>query len=243
MKPFLCFLFILLITATSFSQTSKLIQGKVTYQDSYQKNIDVINFNTKKITQTNALGEFTIEAKINDVLIFMSENFADQKYSVTTDDFEKSTLLIKLIEKPIPLEEVEINQIKAIKIEAVSYEGIKMAQLEKQQSNPVNKDIYTGEIPLGMDFVQIGKMIGKLFKSKKPKNQEAAATMNFKEYAKTNFNDSFFTKTLKLKPEETSRFVDYCQADPRSKTVIKDNDELAILEFLLEKKEDFDKLK
>lgn len=236
-------LIFLLISCVSFSQTTKLIHGKVSYQDSYQKNVDVINYSTKKITQTNSVGEFEIEAKVNDVLVFMSENFTDQKYYIKTDDFEKGYVTIKLTEKPVPLDEVEIRQVKAIKLESTSYNGIKMAQLEKQQSNPVNKDIYTGEIPMGMDFIQIGKMIGKLFKSKDQKNRKTEETMSFSEYAKANFNQSFLTKTLKLKQENTGRFLEYCQKDPKSKTVIQNNDELAILEFLLVKKEEFDKLK
>jgi len=235
-------LFFLLVSFAAFSQTEKLIRGKVSYQDSYQKNVDVINFTTKKITQTNISGEFEIYAKLGDALILMSENFADQKYVLTKENFEKGTVFIQLIEKPIPLNEVEIRQIKAIKMEAVTYEGIKMAQLEKQQSNPVNKDVYVGDIPLGTDFVQIGKMIGKLFKSKKPKT-EKQEPIPFKEYAEANFNPAFYSKTLKLKPEDTARFLDFCQTDPKSKTVTKDNDELAILEFLLEKKTEFDKLK
>ena len=219
--------------------SQKMIHGKVSYQDSYQKSVDVINFTTKKITQTNPLGEFDIEAKVDDILVFMSENFADQKYTLTAKDFEKSMLLIKLIEKPIPLKEVEIRQIKAIKIEATSYNGVKMA---KQQSNPVNKDIYTGEIPLGMDFVQLGKMVGKLFKSNNPKPKAPEEKITFKEYAKANFEESFFSKTLELKNEEISGFLNYCEANPQSKTII-EKDELAILEFLLIYKTEFKKLK
>lgn len=232
----------LFLSFVSFSQTEKLIHGKVSSQLSALKNIDVINFTTKKITQTNAAGEFTMEAKTGDALILMSDNFDDQKYILTSDDFKKNVVVINLIEKPIPLEEVEIRQIKAIKLESTSYNGIKMAQLEKQQSNPVNKDIYTGEIPLGMDFIQIGKMIGKLFKSKNPKPKAPEEKITFKEYAKANFDETFFTKTLGLKTQEVPRFLDYCDADPQSKTVI-EKDELAILEFLLAKKAEFRKLK
>jgi hypothetical protein len=232
----------LLLSGICFSQT-KLIHGKVSYQDSYQKNIDVINYTTKKITKTNTLGEFNIEAKVNDILVFMSENFSDQKYYIKQDDFEKGYLTVRLVEKPVPLDEVEIRQVKAIKLESTTYNGIKMAELEKQQSNPVNKDIYTGEIPMGMDFVQIGKMVGKLFKSKDQKDRKVVETMTFTDYAKANFNQSFFSKTLKLKPSQTTRFLEYCEADPQSKTVIGKNDELAMLEFLLVKKGEFEKLK
>ncbi|MEO5775936.1 MAG: hypothetical protein ABIQ27_03470 [Flavobacterium sp.] len=232
----------LLFSYVGFSQTEKLVHGKVSYQDNYQKNIDVINFTTKKFTKTNTLGEFTIEAKVNDILIFMSDNFVDQKHILTSDDFKKSNIVITLVEKPIPLEEVEITQIKAIKIAATSYNGRKLAEIENQQAHPVNKDVYTGEIVNGMDFIQIGKMIGKLFKSKNPKPKAPEEKITFKEYAKANFDETFFSKTLELKNEEVPRFIDYCDADPQSKTVI-EKDELAILEFLLTKKAEFKKLK
>ncbi|MDI1316283.1 hypothetical protein [Flavobacterium sp.] len=234
-------LLFLLISCISYSQTEKLIHGKVSYQDSYQKNVDVINFITKKITNTNVYGEFDITAKVGDALILMSENFADQKYILTKEDFAKGSVLIKLIEKPIALDEVEIKLVKDLKLATVSYNDLKMTKIEKEQARPKNTDVYTGEMVNGMDFVQIGKMIGKLFKSKKPKTSTTEVT--FSEYSKANFNQSFYTKTLKLKPSETARFIDYCEADSKSKIAMKSNDELTILEFLMEKKTEFDKLK
>lgn len=232
----------LFISCLGFSQNEQLVSGKVSYQNSYQKNIDVINFTTKKATHTNDLGAFTIEAKLNDILIFMSEDFVDQKYKLTQEDFEKKILVITLIEKPIPLEEVEITQVKAIKLASVSYSDAKIAKIQKDAAKPKVLDVYTGEMVNGVDFIQIGKMIGKLFKSNKPKEVKTEP-IGFKEYAKANFNESFFSKTLKLKPDETQRFLEYCEADPQSKTSIASNDELTMLEFLLTKKAGFDKLK
>ena len=77
--------------------------------------------------------------------------------------------------------------------------------------------------------------------TRKPKTSKTEVT--FAEYSKANFNQSFYTKTLKLKPEDTARFIDYCQADSKSKTAMESNDELTILQFLMEKKTEFDKLK
>ncbi len=84
-------------------------------------------------------------------------------------------------------------------------------------------------------------MIGKLFKGKKP-TATTAPTVSFKDYAKANFNESFFTKTLKLQPGQTTRFLDYCEADPQSKTAMASNDELTLLQFMMAKKAAFDKL-
>nr|WP_294773579.1 hypothetical protein [uncultured Flavobacterium sp.] len=234
--------FFLLFSCTCLSQTTKLIRGQVSYQGSYQQNIEVINYNTKKMTRTNTLGQFEIEAKVDDVLVLLSSHFTDQKYTVTAEDFDKAGVFIKLSENPIPLKEVEILQVKAIKLESVSYNELKMAQIEKQSNAPKVQGVYTGEIENGVDFIQIGKMIGKLFKGNKPKEEKQEA-IPFILYAKANFNESFFTKTLKVKPEDTGRFLAYCEADPKSKTVTQKNDELTILEFLLTKKAEFDQLK
>ncbi|WP_448930717.1 hypothetical protein [Flavobacterium sp.] len=229
------------ICSLSFSQT-KTIRGRVSYQNLVQKNIDVVNFNTRKATQTNANGEFEIDAKANDVLYFMSSNFADQKYRLAKEDTEKSVIEIILQEKPIPLEEVEITQVKAIRLETIGYDNIKMAKIEKDAARPKVQNVYTGEIENGADLIQIGRLIGKLFKSNKPKEVKAVP-IPFKDYAKANFNQSFFTKTLKLKPDQTERFIEFCQADPNAVTAMKSNDELTMLEFLLAKKTEFDKLK
>lgn len=242
MSKFTAILF-LLIYYISFSQTEQLISGKVSYQETFQKNIDVINFTTKKITQTDALGAFSIEAKVNDVLIFMSDNIIDQKYKLTAEDFKKKVLSITLTEKPIPLEEIEIQQVKQLKVAAVSYNDMKMTKIQKDAARPKVEGVYTGEMVNAVDFVQLGKMVGKLFKSNKPKAKKAAETVSFKEYAASNFNPTFFSKTLKLKSEETSRFLEYCESDPKSKTTVDSNDELTVLEFLLAKKAEFDKLK
>lgn len=93
-----------------------------------------------------------------------------------------------------------------------------------------------------VDFIQIGRMIGKLFKSKNLKNKVKEAPLGFKDYALTNFNPTFFSKSLKLKPEETARFLEYCESDPESKKAIESKDELTVVEFLLTKKAAFDKL-
>ncbi|HNP33091.1 MAG TPA: hypothetical protein PKN96_07345 [Flavobacterium sp.] len=230
-----------LISGICFSQT-KLIHGKVLYLNTYQENIDIINFNSKYMTQTNNSGDFTIEAKVGDVLIFMSERFVDQKYKLTSEDFKKPVLTITLVQKPIPLNEVEIAQVKAVKVKSVSYNDVKMAKIQKDASRPKVEGVYTGEMVNGVDFIQIGKMIGKLFKSDKSKEKKTEV-VSFKDYAKSNFNESFFSKTLKVAPEDTARFIEYCDADPKSKTVIATDDELTILEFLLTKKAEFDKLK
>lgn len=242
MKLFLLLFLWLLNTVISTAQNEKLLRGKVSYQNTYQKDIDIINFNTRYATQTNSSGNFTILAKAGDVLIFMSDSFIDQKYKLTPEDIEKAVVTITLSEKPIPLNEVEIAKVKSLKMATVSYNDIKIAKIQKDAERPKNNEIYTGEIVNGMDFIQIGKMIGKLFKGDKSKTTKTEQ-LGFKEFAKANFNDSFFSKTLKVSSYDLGRFLEYCESDTASKAAVASNDELTLLEFLIQKKVEFDKLK
>lgn len=244
MKRKLLLLLLLSLSFFCFSQTEKLISGKVSCQGDFIKGVDVINFNSKKNTTTTEFGDFFLIAKANDVLVFISEAYLDKQIIVTQNEIDKNNLVISLIKKPIELKEVEITKTMSLKVDA-NYNDFNSIKLEKQQARPTNGSVYTGEIVNGMDFVEIGKMIGRLFKSKAPKSKpkKKQEKIEFKDYAKSNFNESFFSKTLALTPDEIHRFLEYCEADPNSKTIIEKNDELSILEFLLTKKEAFKKLK
>ena len=226
-----------------FSQKPKLMYGKVVCNEMPIEKKDVVNLNSKKSSTTDSQGNFTIEVSLDDVLFVLSKDYYDRKITITSADLSKEKWTIALSKKPVELEEIEIERVNTPKGLDVSYNDMKMAKIQKDAERPKNRDVYTGEIENGVDFVQIAKMIGKLFKKKKPKNDASESTLSFKEYALANFYESFYTETLKLEPSEIFRFLDYCQADPNSILVIKANDELKVLEFLILKKEGFDKLK
>ena len=58
-----------------FSQTEKLIQGKVICDNNPVQGIQVINLVTEKTTVTNSNGAFSILVKPEDMLIFSSVNY------------------------------------------------------------------------------------------------------------------------------------------------------------------------
>ena len=49
----------------------------------------------------------------------------------------------------------------------------------------------------------------------------------------------FFTNTLKLKSNEVGLFLDYCENDPKSKTLLQEKDEFMLIDFLITKNEEF----
>ena len=233
-------LLLFIFTLLGFSQTEKIISGKIIYQDLILKGVEVINFNSKKIVITNDAGEFKIPANLGDELIILTDKYLNTSVVISSKNFNKN-IIINLTEKAIELDEVEITTQQKMK-PIITYEDLAMIKIAKDNARPQPTGVYTGEMVNGADFVQIAKMIGKLFKSKKKKNKEVIKNIDFKEYAKTNFSSDFFSKTLELKPDEISLFLDYCQDDPKSKDAINSDDEFIILNFLITKKADFRKM-
>ncbi len=221
-----------------FSQ--KQISGKVIGEQTALPNIDIVNITTKKVATTDSNGFFTIWGKVNDELYIISKKYIDRKIVLTQKDFDNN-LIVQLSEKPIELEEVKIEA-KPLGGYKVSQADIDLIKLEKQISRPVNQSVYTGEIVNGMDFIRIGKELIKLFKKKEEDSKPKKPKITFKEYVKSNFDDTFFTKTLALQHDNIFRFLEFCDADQSAKTIADDDNKLAVMEFLLTKNKAFKKL-
>jgi hypothetical protein len=245
MKKTITYILFLLFTLFGFSQNRIVLHGRVLWQDNPINNVDVINFTTKKIAVTNETGDFYIDAKVSDQLILISKDFIDQKLTLSQSDFNNTLITIKLEEKPIELDEVKIRaQEKFVNI--ATYEDLNAIKIAKENSGLKPIGVYTGELTNSTDFVQIGRMIakgiGKLFKGNKEKTKKKMKNIDFQEYAKSNFSEEFYTKTLELKPEEIALFLNFCEADSKSKEIIESEDEFTIMDFLVSKKEAFLKI-
>ncbi len=130
------FVFLLFFVLQSgFSQTEKLINGKVLYEKFPVEKVEVANFSSKKTTITNAAGEFSILVKPGDALIFVSKNHDIKKIVVDQNTIDKNNLIISLILKPEQLEEVVITKMPSIKLEKdKKWEQGKLDQLALEKS-------------------------------------------------------------------------------------------------------------
>ena len=202
--------------------------------------IDVVNLNSKKSSTTDSQGNFSIEAKVNDVLLVLSKDYYDIKVTITAADFSKDRLRIALSKKPIELDEVTINKVEKVNV-IVSPEEIAMSKIAKFESAPKTVGVYTGEMPYGMDFVGLFK---KIFKSNKKKDKkETPRFANFKEYTFSKINtDDFIYNNLGIKREELDLFMAFCESDSKYKAVMEREDTLETMEFLTAKSELFKKL-
>nr|WP_315243547.1 hypothetical protein [uncultured Flavobacterium sp.] len=227
----------------SVSQTEKLLHGKVVAQDLPLKNVEVINKTAKISTRTNESGEFSISVNIKDSLLFFSKDFLFTRLKVTAENIQSNRFTVNMIAKPEELKEVVIlnkesktvwltkEEIEQIKLNAhKSKEGLKIAGYKE------------AVMPLGTDFIYLGKQIRNLFKKEETPKKESPK-IDFNQLIKSTLNPDFLTKDLKLKPEETALFIEFCEADPKSKTLLENPNILATMDFLYTKNEEFKKLK
>ncbi|MGX7668528.1 hypothetical protein [Flavobacterium pedocola] len=227
-----------LFTLNLFGQTT--LKGVVVSDNSPLAHVEVVNV-TKRISKTtDDKGRFSIEASVYDELLFAAKNYNERRVKVNRRHFS-SEAVFELEKKTIELKEVEIAKAEKIQVEA-TYEATKMAQLEKQQAQPKVIGVYTGEIEMGTDFVEIGvKVIKFLDRQLAPKKDSGVAkkTVSFKQYVRREFSNEFFTSKLDLKESEIDPFITFCENDLKSRDIIQQNGVLDVLQFLIEKRSDF----
>ncbi|MFV5687106.1 hypothetical protein ACM55M_00590 [Flavobacterium sp. ZT3R25] len=238
--PLLFFVF-----QSGFSQTEKLINGTVLHQHFPLGKVEVANFSSKKTTITNASGEFSILVKAGDELFFVSKNHDIKKILVDQNTINKNNLIISLTLKPEELKEVVITKMPSIQLSTdKEYEQGKGNQLalEKAARTPKILGINNGTIENGMDFMRIGSMILGLFAKEKEKVKKTVPEIEFTALAKSSCDQKFYLENLKLNPNEIDLFLQFCDADPRSKTLLENSNILSMMDFLSTKNIEFKKL-
>jgi len=218
----------------SISQTEKVLHGKVISQNLVLKDVEVINKTAQTSTRTNTLGEFTISVKVQDSLIFYSKDYFFTRLKITTKDIENNNLLVNMILKPEELNEVVINQVEFDKVK-ISADDVADVLISKKA-----KDLFwnTG---VSDNSIREAPRISFPLKGKQKKTIEVDE--RFKKLVLTSCSPAFFINDLKIKPEEKELFLDFCDADPRSKKVLENSNVLSTMDFLYAKNVEFQKLK
>ena len=164
------------------------------------------------------------------MLVFVSEKYDYKRLFLDKEFLDKNNFIISLTRKPEQLEEVVVTKISFPKIKFDKNIASQL-NIEKARDNPKPIGVYDGTIENGIAmYINL------------PFGQKKIHQIEFKELAKTNYTESFFIDTLKLKPEEVALFLEFCDADPKSKIILKNPNSLSLMDFLLTKNIEFKKL-
>ena len=239
----MCFLF---FCQLSFGQneTRKSLHGQFVNESALVDNGYVFNLNSKTRTFIGNQGFFDILAKAKDTLLVSSPFFKSKKIVLQEKDFLKTLFVINLEAQTTLLKEVIVKGKMDIKPAIGNSQSIVDTQFtDDAKSSPINRTMPSdGTIENGMDFVRIFKMVSKVFKKDSDEKAGLNAQADFSDTVSKGLDRYFFTNTLKLKTEEISLFLDYCESDPKSKNLLKEEDEFLLIDFLITKNEEFKRI-
>ena len=219
----------------SISQTEKLLHGKVLSNKVYLNKVEVINKTAKTSTRTNELGEFSILAKEKDSLLFFSKDYFFTRLKVTSENLKNNNLVVNMIIKAEELDEVVVTSMKfqKIKFDAEAVNDIN----NRKTANDLTR--YTG---VNDGRIRYSANMNIPLGSSHPK-QKHEIDDRFKKHATAYCTPDFFSKNLKLNADQKELFLEFCDADPKSKTLLDHPNVLATMDFLYTKNEEFKKLK
>ncbi|WP_121362214.1 carboxypeptidase-like regulatory domain-containing protein [Flavobacterium johnsoniae] len=110
-KSIVCFL-VAVISQNSWSQNQErtVINGKITSNTNDLEGVYVVNAQTEAMTTTNASGAFSILAKPDDVLVFSSIQFKENRVLLTCENFTDLNFTVRMNLVMHQLQEVVIKR-------------------------------------------------------------------------------------------------------------------------------------
>lgn len=238
----LCFQF-------SWSQTID-VQGKIVSGKSDLENINIYNSTSKKGTITNAAGEFLVSVKLNDVLKISSIIFKEVTVIINTEIIKNKALTLLVTEKVNSLDEVvllshDLSGALLVDVESAEYfkpipvnistmnaldiEDIRMTKT----SNPI---MTKGEIYNGFNPIEILKLFGVKFNKKKKPTYQELQERDTKQVLDLSdrYSPEFIHENFKIPFDKIEAFHAYLKAKEFDYTLLKNESEVQLLEFVLQ---------
>lgn len=231
-------LFLFLLCQISFGQTvgEKIIHGKIIVESRNIAGVTIINLVNEKSTISDSNGEFFILAKADDLLVFTSVNLEYHRRQIEEEDLKSDVLIIKMIAKITELEEVIVNkhtEINAVAL-GISPKGIiQRTQMEKKlytagDFKPIHLlGLLGGSLAVDPILNAINGRTAMLKKSIEAENKQHLLAL-----FSSLFDDTYFTKKLKIPADYIKGFQYYCVEDGRISEALKSKNKTKI-EFLI----------
>lgn len=131
---FVVLLFFATFSTWSQTRNEKLLRGKIVADSVSVVRIDVVNLGNEKVTVTNNKGEFSILAKVDDILVFSSMTLEMKRMLVDEDDLKSETITIYMTPK--------INELNEVIVKKNAAEGISIIPGQKHYT-PAERKLYT----------------------------------------------------------------------------------------------------
>ncbi|MCL6268319.1 hypothetical protein [Flagellimonas myxillae] len=235
-------------------QESKILKGKIKSDAGDVVGIVVLNTNQNDAVISNVDGEFEIPVRLNDTLVFSAVHIKRKVIPVNKAVFDSSYLVVSLSEFVNELSEVVLRpynlsgsldkDLTGLKLEQdVSAEALGLPNAHipilTQSENKLNdadhgKFVYFAGLGFGINLNKILNRISgrtRMLKDRVRLDENYMAIRNVEK----KYLDSLYIESLKIPQNRFYDFMYYCQVSPNFDEVLKDANDLALWEFILDK--------
>ncbi len=267
MKPFktiILFAFVF-FTQSNVAQVIERVEikGVVSANKTDVFGVTVYNTSSEKGTITNEKGEFTIKVAENDQIELSSILFKDFEVTISKEEIDAKYLHVYLVEMVNNLDEVLLwkydltgvleKDISDVKVFNTNLDvGMSSIDISKYDFSDDYKtaapNIITrqGQYYNMIDFIEVFKLVGKLFKRKNKKKKEPyypSITNSKKLSLQDRYTPDFYISNYNIKPDKVQAFISYLESNNFNKTLLLPKNEMKLLEFLTLKSTEFLALK
>ena len=236
-------LFLVFSTNFSFSQDDyrTWIKGKVLYKNVSVASANVINNTSQAATTTNDDGEFDIEVKLNDKIIFSSVQYQIREITITKEILQKNRIVIDVNDKITELDEVVVTPENTEKFLDLKEEEFKRYDYTFDKSTRVSNVINEqGKLKDGINFINLYKLIRENLK--KVEEENAVSSYKPSNLIREFYDDIFFTSNLKIPKDKIEEFLIFCDDNFPSRILLKKDNEFELIDFLVKQSEKYQKI-
>ncbi|MGB5273085.1 MAG: carboxypeptidase-like regulatory domain-containing protein [Flavobacteriaceae bacterium] len=222
--------------------SEKRLEGRVYSNDGDVAATHVLNTTTKRATITDANGNFSINAKLNDTLVFSAVQYKRKEVLVTLSLLESKFFTVPLEESVTELDEVVLMPYNltgdmsrdADRLHTEPAVTASTLGLPNAYVKPVTKAERELFAATSNPFMSFDPLINAITgRTKRLKNlvkveKSYARTLRVREF----YIDSLITVDLRIPQDKISDFMYYCEVDPSFQALVDTHDRLKIWEYM-----------
>lgn len=227
-------LIVLFTVVAGFSQDDdrRPLMGSVIYMDVAVPNENVINSTSERATITNNQGQFKINVKLGDELVFTAVNYNIMVVTITEEILANNRLVVEVKEKVTELDEVVITPEQQERFLKLKNEEFKEYEYEIDRGTEVqNISMSQAERGMqdGLNFVNIFRAI---FKSQN-ETEEPGPQLKVSDVMRQVYDDSFFVVDLGIPQDRINEFLIYCDTRMPAQSLLKKENEFQLIDALV----------
>ncbi len=216
------------------------LRGKILYQNTNVVAANVVNTTTQKATISDDNGEFAIEVKMDDELVFTSLQYQIRVVTITKEILQRGRLVIDVNEKVTELDEVVVTPEQRQKFLDLRSEEFKAFDYERDRSTRVENTLMRqGQLYNGLNFVNVFKALYRLVDNEKP--DEKAYSLLPSEVIRQLYDDTFFVDQLNIEKDKIGLFLVFCDGEIKVKELLEEKSDFEVMDFLVKTSTKFNK--